>query len=344
MIKDIQWNKKLHSILTHEKFTTLIEKVKSEYKTHPNKIFPKPNEIFNAFELTPLNSLRIIILGQDPYPTKGHAHGLAFSSLSYNRPRSLANIFSEIYNDIGAPRFPYNELFASNDLSVWAQQGILLLNTCLTVKENEPNSHANIGWEWFTESFIRLMNNNSYPLIYMLWGSKAQLYSQLIDPKHIVVKTSHPSPLSYDKGFKGNKQFSLVSDKIKELHTDKNNPLRIPIEWFVPQNGYEHCYRIKIGDITDWSFCEVTIRALYNEWFYLIFPYGIMSLHLAPAKQAFVFLDKLHTLIEKAEFNKYGSKKELLYAIEDLYKKYDKVKFKEGLVFKVQYNQRHKLT
>ncbi len=172
-------------------------------------IWPKKENLFNAFNLCPINSVKVVILGQDPYPTPGHAHGLSFSVPSSVRPlpKSLKNIYKELSEDLSI------EIPQSGDLSHWASQGVLLLNTVLTVKAGSANSHKNFGWQTFTDEVIRLVSENSKGVIFILWGAPAQAKQRLIDEtKHSILKSPHPSPLSSYRGFFGSKPFSKTNE------------------------------------------------------------------------------------------------------------------------------------
>lgn len=170
------------------------------------KVFPEDNKIFRAFETTSFDNVKIVILGQDPYHTEGKAHGLAFSvpCTVKNYPPSLRNILAEYVDDLGY-RLP-----VSGDLTPWAQAGVLLLNTVLTVENGKPNSHAGIGWERLTYEVIRSLSDKKEGVAFMLWGKKAQEYAGLIDTtKHHVLCTPHPSPLA--RGYRGSRPFSSAS-------------------------------------------------------------------------------------------------------------------------------------
>jgi len=177
------------------------------------KIYPKSADIFNAFKYTPFDQVRVVILGQDPYHGPGQAHGLCFSvQPGVAPPPSLKNIFQELHNDVGAP------IPTHGCLEKWAKQGVLLLNTVLSVEAGKPQSHANIGWEIFTDKVIRLLNDQKEGLIFLLWGSPAQRKGQIIDPaRHHVLKTVHPSPLSAHRGFMGCKHFSRTNQLLREM-------------------------------------------------------------------------------------------------------------------------------
>ena len=203
------WKRVLNDEFEQKYFIELTQKVKELYLNNTDKIFPKGADIFRAFDLCPFDQAKVIILGQDPYPTRGHAHGLSFSVNDHVKPfpKSLKNIFSEINNDIGKP-FPEN-----GNLSRWAEQGVLLLNTVLTVEEGRPDSHKGIGWEQFTDSVIKVLSTQKEHLIFMLWGAKAGHKRALIDEgKHKVLYSAHPSPLSAYRGFFGCKHFSKAND------------------------------------------------------------------------------------------------------------------------------------
>lgn len=203
------WKRVLNDEFEQKYFKELTQKVKELYLNNTDKIFPKGADIFRAFDLCPFDQTKVIILGQDPYPTRGHAHGLSFSVNDHVKPfpKSLKNIFSEINNDIGKP-FPEN-----GNLSRWAEQGVLLLNAVLTVEEGRPDSHKGIGWEQFTDSVIKMLSTQKEHLIFMLWGAKAGHKRGFIDEgKHKVLYSAHPSPLSAYRGFFGCKHFSKAND------------------------------------------------------------------------------------------------------------------------------------
>lgn len=187
------------------------------------EIYPSSDKIYKAFEVTPYKKVKIVILGQDPYPTAGMAMGLSFSIPPGSRkvPPSLVNIFKEIENDV------YNGLYLDKnpDLTHWARQGVFLLNTCLTVEEGEPNSHQNIGWEEFTKKSISLINEKDTPVVFMLWGNNARQYKSLItNPKHLILEAGHPSPFSAEKFFFGNKHFSKANQFLMKNNIE-------PIGW-----------------------------------------------------------------------------------------------------------------
>ena len=184
---------------------SLIPFIEQEYAS--SEVYPEKENIFRAFELTPLQDVKAVILGQDPYHEPGQAHGLAFSvTEGITIPPSLRNICEEIHTEYGygIPK--------SGNLESWARQGVLLLNTVLTVRAHEANSHAGHGWETFTDAVLKELNRQDHPIVFMLWGGNAQKKASLIDnPAHLVLKTSHPSPLSVYRGFRGCGHFRMCN-------------------------------------------------------------------------------------------------------------------------------------
>lgn len=210
------WHEKLKNEFDSPYFNTLIDFVKSEYAQHT--VYPPGKEIFRAFDCCEFNTVRVVIIGQDPYHGPGQANGLCFSVRPDMRmPPSLQNIFKEIRDDLGKP-FPPN-----GDLERWAVQGVLLLNATLTVRASAAGSHQNKGWEAFTDAVIKKIADEKEHVVFMLWGAYAQKKGELIDAtKHLVLKSAHPSPFSADRGFFGNKHFSkanayLKSNGLKEI-------------------------------------------------------------------------------------------------------------------------------
>lgn len=189
-------------------------------KAEKKVIYPRGEDIFNALNFTPYEDVKVVILGQDPYHGPGQAHGLSFSvPEGVKIPPSLVNIYKEIQTDIGV------DIPKSGYLKRWAEQGVLLLNSVLTVEAHQAGSHAGKGWERFTDEIIRKLNDREQPLVFMLWGSYAQKKGAFIDTKkHLVLKAPHPSPLSAHRGFLGCKHFSKANVFLKE-----NNIL--PIQW-----------------------------------------------------------------------------------------------------------------
>jgi len=193
-------------------FVELMVKVNQFYNEKSEHIFPEKSKLFNAFNLFSFEDVKVVILGQDPYPTKGHANGLCFSVESDVRPfpKSLNNIFKEIESDLGQP-FPEN-----GNLERWAKQGVLLLNSVLTVEEGKADSHKGIGWEQFTDAVIEHISHKKENVVFMLWGSKAISKSILIDEKkHFILTSVHPSPLSAYRGFFGCKHFSKTNEFLR---------------------------------------------------------------------------------------------------------------------------------
>ena len=199
-------------------YKDLFLKVNEEYSRY--QVFPPADDIFNAFHLTPLNDVKVVILGQDPYHNIGQAHGLSFSvKPGIETPPSLVNIYKELNEDLGC--------FIPNNgyLVKWAQQGVLLLNTVLTVRAHQANSHRGIGWEDFTNGVIRILNEQDRPIVFLLWGRPAQnKMSMLNNPNHLILTAPHPSPLSAYRGFFGCKHFSRANEFLAQ-HGVK------PIDW-----------------------------------------------------------------------------------------------------------------
>jgi uracil-DNA glycosylase len=188
-------------------YKQLYEFVKNEYNA--TRVYPPADDVFNAFHFTPLSQVKILLLGQDPYHNERQAHGLSFSVLPEQKeiPPSLRNIYQELYDDLGLPipRHGY--------LKKWADEGVLLLNTVLTVRAHQANSHQGKGWECFTDAVIREVNKQDRPIVYFLWGSPAGKKAALLDnEKHLVLKAPHPSPLSAHKGFMGCRHFSKANE------------------------------------------------------------------------------------------------------------------------------------
>lgn len=202
------WKELLSDEFEKDYFKSLVKFVKEEYTTKPDKIFPKGSQIFRALDECPVEKVKVVILGQDPYPTKGHANGLCFSINPDVHPfaKSLLNIFKEIHDDLDQP-IPEN-----GDLTRWAQQGVLLLNSILTVEEGNPLSHKDKGWEQFTNAVIQHLTNRREGIVFMLWGSKAAAKIENVDrSKNLILQSVHPSPLSAYRGFFGCKHFSKAN-------------------------------------------------------------------------------------------------------------------------------------
>ena len=201
------WDNVLKNIYDGEYFRPLLLKVQNEYK---NKvIFPPKHEVFNAFRLTPFANVKVVIVGQDPYHGVGEAHGLSFSVRDgVKLPPSLKNIYKELYDDLGVP------IRTSGDLSSWAKQGVLMLNSTLTVEKDKANSHSNIGWQQFTDDVIRLIDNNKRDVVFILWGNYARSKKALIK-NNFIIESAHPSPFSAYNGFFGSKPFSKCNKYLK---------------------------------------------------------------------------------------------------------------------------------
>ena len=199
-------------------YANLYRTIREEYATR--QIFPDSEDIFNAFSLTPLSEVKVVILGQDPYHNVGQAHGLCFSvKPDVEIPPSLVNIYRELHTDMGCYE-PDNGFLVK-----WAKQGVLLLNTVLTVRAHEANSHRGIGWEEFTDAAIRILNEQNRPIVFMLWGKPAQMKkSMLNNPRHLVLEAPHPSPLSAYRGFFGCRHFSRANAFLEDHGLS-------PIDW-----------------------------------------------------------------------------------------------------------------
>jgi len=204
---EASWKEVLSNVFKSSYFLQTAAHIKTELATGA-KIFPAGNNIFNAFNQTTFENVKVVILGQDPYHGSGQAMGLSFSvPKGVKPPPSLVNIFKELKSDIGLPT-PTN-----GDLTPWAKQGVLLLNAVLTVRENEPASHAKIGWMHFTDAVIKKISDEKKGIVFLLWGKFAEQKQILIDEtKHFVLKAAHPSPFSADKGFFGCKHFSKTNE------------------------------------------------------------------------------------------------------------------------------------
>lgn len=187
-------------------YKELYEFVKQEYNT--TQVFPPAEDIFNAFHFTPLSKVKVVIIGQDPYHNIGQAHGLCFSvKPEVDIPPSLVNIYQELHEDLGCD-IPNNGYLVK-----WAEQGVLMLNTVLTVRAHMANSHHGRGWEEFTDAAIRALNEQDRPIVFLLWGRPAQMKKKMLtNPKHLILEAPHPSPLSAYRGFFGCKHFSKTNE------------------------------------------------------------------------------------------------------------------------------------
>ena len=207
---DASWKAHLQSEFEQPYFTDLVTFVRNEYQTQ--QVYPPGKLMFNAFDKCPFDKTKVVILGQDPYHGRGQANGLCFSvNDGVTKPPSLINIFKEIQEDLGQP-FP-----ASGNLERWAEQGVLLLNSTLTVREASPGSHQGRGWERFTDAVIKCINDQKEGVVFMLWGRYAQDKGKIIDPKrHFVLKAKHPSPMSANSGgWFGTKHFSQANNYLR---------------------------------------------------------------------------------------------------------------------------------
>lgn len=210
-----KWDEILKEEYQKDYFINLMDFVKKEYKT--KTIYPKINEVFNAFKYTDFDNVKVVILGQDPYHGPNQAEGLSFSvSNEVLKPPSLKNIFKELESDL---KIPFPEV---NSLKKWAKQGVLLLNAVLTVEEHKPTSHKDKGWEMFTDDIIKILNKRNTPIVFILWGSYARDKKSLItNPIHLVIESAHPSPFSARNGFFGSKPFSKTNEFLKKNNIEE---------------------------------------------------------------------------------------------------------------------------
>lgn len=207
------WDKILKEEINKDYFKNLVIFLNQENLA--KIIYPKKEDLFKALKVTDYDNVKVLILGQDPYHGEGEANGLCFSVNSgIKKPPSLNNIFKELKEDLNIER-------TNTDLIDWAVQGVLLLNTVLTVEKDKPFSHKNIGWEMFTDNIIKELNNKKEPVIFVLWGNAAREKKKYITNNiHKIIESAHPSPFSYEKGFKGSKPFSKINNYLK-LHNFK---------------------------------------------------------------------------------------------------------------------------
>jgi uracil-DNA glycosylase len=214
----MEWNDFIQRELSKTYFQSLIQFLKEEDKTH--QIFPIKEDRLSCFKMTPYEKVKVVIIGQDPYHDIGQAHGLSFSVRQGAYPPSLKNIYKELTDDL---KVSYPK---TGNLSKWAEEGVLLLNTCLTVRAHEPLSHQNKGWEIFTTEVIKSLNEQNKPIVFILWGKNAQNIGKHIkSPIHLKIESVHPSPLSAHRGFFGSKPFSkanafLIQNNIQPIHWD----------------------------------------------------------------------------------------------------------------------------
>ncbi|MCY7843998.1 uracil-DNA glycosylase [Bacillus haynesii] len=215
------WWQQLNDEFNKPYYQELREMLKREYAEHT--VYPEPNDIYNALHYTSYESVKVVILGQDPYHGPGQAHGLSFSvQPGVNPPPSLKNIFIELQNDIGA------DIPNHGSLVSWAKQGVLLLNTVLTVRRGQANSHKGKGWEQLTDSIIDVLNKRDKPVVFILWGRHAQMKKERIDTsKHFIIQSPHPSPFSARNGFFGSRPFSRANQYLEQIGDE-------PIDWSLP--------------------------------------------------------------------------------------------------------------
>ena len=204
------WDVILKNVFDGDGFKKFMKKVKYEYDNYT--CYPLYENIFNALKLTPYENVKVVIIGQDPYHGEGEAHGLSFSVQDGVKfPPSLQNIFKELYNDLGIIN---NK---SGNLSKWAIQGVLLLNSILSVRKDSPLSHKDLGWQLLTDHIIKLINLKDTPVVFILWGSYARSKKEFItNKKHLIIESVHPSPLSASRGFFGSKPFSRTNEFLKK--------------------------------------------------------------------------------------------------------------------------------
>ena len=213
------WLNEINEEFRKPYYAQLFRFVQKEYSTYV--VYPPADEIFNAFHFTPLSKVKVVILGQDPYHNENQAHGLSFSVKPEQKeiPPSLVNIYQELHDDLGCT------IPSHGNLVKWAEQGVLLLNTVLTVRAHQANSHRGIGWEEFTDAAIRALNTQDRPIVFILWGRPAQMKKRMLtNPNHLILEAPHPSPLSAYRGFFGSKPFSQTN-KFLEAHGVE------PIDW-----------------------------------------------------------------------------------------------------------------
>lgn len=212
------WDELLKPVFDDDRYKKIRDFLKQEYSQHV--VYPDMYDLFNCFKYTPLNNIKAVILGQDPYHEPNQAHGLCFSvKEGVAIPPSLVNIYKEIESDLGIKE-P-----ACGELTKWAESGVLLLNTTLTVREHQANSHSKCGWAWFTDSVIKLISENTENVVFILWGGNARSKACLIDQsKHLILQCAHPSPLSAYNGFFGCKHFSKANEYLIKCGKQ-------PIDW-----------------------------------------------------------------------------------------------------------------
>lgn len=215
------WNERLAVLFNDERYQKIRTFLIEEYRNHV--VYPDMYDLYNCFRYTPFEKVKVVLLGQDPYHGENQAHGLCFSvKKGVSNPPSLENIFKELQMDIGCEKPKHGTL------TKWAKEGVLLLNTSLSVREHQANSHSKCGWAWFTDSVIQLISNQKENVVFILWGGNARKKKALIDTsKHYIIESAHPSPLSAYNGFFGSKPFSktnqfLISKGLSPIDWDLN--------------------------------------------------------------------------------------------------------------------------
>ncbi len=218
MIDLYDWKAPLAPLFADERYQQIRAFLKSEYSSRV--IYPDMHDIFNCFRFTPYENVKVVLLGQDPYHNEGQAHGLCFSVPDgIQKPPSLVNMFKELKEDLGCTEPK------SGDLTKWAREGVLLMNTALTVRAHQANSHATCGWSWFTDSVIELLSREKEHLVFLLWGGNARRKAPLIDRrKHLILECAHPSPLSAYNGFFGCRHFSKSNAYLEQQGIS-------PVDW-----------------------------------------------------------------------------------------------------------------
>ncbi len=203
------WDEKLKVVWESPGFHKFMNVINHEYDT--KTCYPKYDHIFNALKLTPYKDVKVVIIGQDPYHGENEAHGLSFSvQEGVPMPPSLQNIFKELYNDLGIKN-------TKSDLTKWAKEGVLLLNSILSVEKDKPLSHSKLGWQLLTDHIIKLLNQKEEPIVFILWGAFARSKKEFItNKKHLIIESAHPSPLSASRGFFGSKPFSKTNEFLKK--------------------------------------------------------------------------------------------------------------------------------
>lgn len=211
----MNWDQILKEEYQEEYFKKMMEQLNELYQS--KVVYPCRDELFTCFDACPYEDIKVVVIGQDPYHQKGQAHGLSFSvKPGVKIPPSLRNIYKELHSDLGIePR-------SNGDLRLWAKQGVLLLNAIMSVEESKPGSHKKIGWNTFSDHILMRLNNYDQPLVFFLWGNFAiEKASVITNPKHLLIKSAHPSPLSAYQGFFGSKPFSQANKFLKETRNEK---------------------------------------------------------------------------------------------------------------------------